>query len=187
MTFSISQPTLLTLTAHFGQKPTDPSHPMKVRAPRYRVCTTVPVLKERARLAFCKYLLSSPAESQAWLCQDGSELIFRPSADQISFFVEFRCQFHADPMKSVNYGLLPIVIQFCQVHGNCIKVIRSGEVLPASGWIYSDVFRSLANRVVEHLAYHPKDKQACERLISSTINAMSSWRSPQHTELIHDT
>jgi len=144
---------------------------MEARAPKYRVCTTVPVLKEDVLHAFSKDLSSSSAESHAWQCQDGSELIFHPSVDQLRFFVEFRCQFHAEPSKSVNYGLLPSVIQFCQVHGNWIKVIHSGSVLPASGGIYSDVFRSLASRVVEHLAFHPKDRKAKERHIQSTINA----------------
>ena len=147
---------------------------MEARAPKYRVCTTVPVLKEDVRHAFANNLLSSPAESRTWPCQDGSELIFHPSVDQPRFFVEFRCQFHAEPLRSVNYGLLPTVIQFCQVHGNWIKVIRSGSVEPASGGIYSDVFRSLANRVVEHLASHPKDRRAHERYTSPTINGTSS-------------
>jgi len=106
---------------------------MESRAPKYRVCTTVPVSKVDVLDAFSNDLLSSLAESRAWLCQDGSELIFHPSNDPLRFFVEFRCQFHAEPLKSVNYGLLPSVIQFCQVHGNCIKVIRSGSVVPASG------------------------------------------------------
>jgi hypothetical protein len=144
---------------------------MEARAPKYRVCTTVPVTKVDVLDAFSNDLLSASAESRAWLCHDGSELIFHPSDDPLRFFVEFRCQFHAEPLKSVNYGLLPSVIQFCQVHGNCIKVIRSGSVVPASGGIYSDVFHSRASRVVEHLAFHPKDRRAKERHVSSMINA----------------
>jgi hypothetical protein len=63
----------------------------------------------------------------------------------------------------VNYGLLPHVIQFCQSHGGSLRVLRSGSVFPASGGVYSDVFRSRANRVVQHFAQHPKDRAAAAR------------------------
>lgn len=144
---------------------------MKARAPKYRVCTTIPVRREDVRVAFTNQLVHCSPELLAWLCNDGSELIFHPSVDPQRFFVEFRCQFHSDVSNTVNFGLLPTVIQFCRVHGGLIKVIRSGSVLPASGGIYSDVFHSHACRVAEHLASHPKDQKAHARYASGTIDA----------------
>lgn len=147
---------------------------MKARAPKYRVCTTIPVLRVDVRVAFTKHLVPCSPELLAWLCNDGSELIFHPSIDPQRFFVEFRCQFHSEILNTVNFGLLPTVIQFCRVHGGWIKVIRSGSILPASSGIYSDVFHSHAYRVAAHFASHPKDRKAYARNASGISMLLGS-------------
>ena len=137
---------------------------MESQAPKYRVSTVEAVRKSEVALAFREHLSEALSESHMWLCGDGTQLVFRSSADPEKFFVEFRCQFHPEPAGVVNYGLLPAVIQFCQSHGRWLKVLRSGSVLPASGGVYSDVYCSQANRVVQHLAEHPRDRAAVVRL-----------------------
>lgn len=137
---------------------------MESQAPKYRVSTVEAVRKSEVALAFRGHLSEAGQELQVWLCGDGTQLVFHPSANPEKFFVEFRCQFRAEPAGVVNYGLLPKAIEFCRAHGGKLKVMRSGSVLPASGCVYSDVFCSQANRVVQHLAQHPKDQAAVVRL-----------------------
>ena len=136
---------------------------MGIQAPKYRVCTIEPVPKADVARAFAGELSVAPPDSSAWHCTDGTELVFHPSGESEQFFVEFRCQFRAEPTRAVNYGLLPKVIEFCQSHGRKLKVVRSGSVIAASGGVYSDVFRSQANRVAQHLALHPKDQKSIAR------------------------
>lgn len=136
---------------------------MQAQAPKYRVCTIEPVTQSDVAASFAEHLSDAALTSRFWMCEDGTELIFHCSLNPDLYFVEFRCQFHVKPMKTINYGLLPNIIEFCRSHGGRLKILRNGDILPASGGIYSDVFRSRANRVAEHLSQHPKDNKAVLR------------------------
>lgn len=150
---------------------------MQIGATKYRVCTTEPVSRSEVAAAFAEHLVRGSSEARLWFCEDGTELLFRPSADSDRYFVEFRCQFHARPPNTVNYGLLPNILSFCRSHGGRIKVVRTNTVYPASGSVYADVFKSNANRIASHLAEHPKDRRAIERFALRELIGSEQMRS----------
>lgn len=129
--------------------------------PVYRVRTTRAIPKSLVLAAFAKDLPAGlNVDESNWQCTDGSQILFKAGPSDGLFFVELRCRFHALPKKTVSYGVLPTMIMLCNQSGGTIKVVRNNSVLPANGGIYSDVFRSKANRTTTHLAENPRDRQA---------------------------
>lgn len=130
---------------------------MNTEIPKYRVCTTVPVQKNTVLENFKDCLSFSPSIHLDTLnCDDGSVIVFQVSSIPNLYYFELQCLFHEGPEGSVNFGLLPRMLQFCKEVGCEMKVVRNNTVLPATGGIFSDVFHSKAYKAITHKVNHPK-------------------------------
>lgn len=129
-----------------------------MKPPKYRVRTTQAVKKDVIASVFKEAFPNNVLfTDNHWLCNDGSVFIFFHSSIPEYFFVELQCQFHASD-NQVNYGLLPIFINFCAHHGGEVYLLRKSTRVHASpATINSDVLCSHAGKIALHMAKHPKD------------------------------
>lgn len=132
---------------------------------KYRLASVGPLQRARVFETFRGQLCDlADAETDMWRLQEGSVLLFKPSATLGECYVEFQCQFHAVPGGGVDYSLLAQFLALCQRSTGKVKIVRSGSVVPANGGaVMSDVWSSRADAVARHIAKHPKDAKALER------------------------
>lgn len=132
---------------------------------KYRLASVGPLPRAHVFAAFRSQLRDlADAETDQWRLQDGSVLLFNPSATPGEHYVEFQCQFQALPDGTVHYGLLAQFLALCQQSTGQVKIVRNGTVVPASGGaVMSDVRSSRAGAVARHMAGHPKDAKAPRR------------------------
>ncbi len=126
----------------------------------YKLSTSKSIKKDEVLTFFNGYIIDEQCHKnkEAYVCSDGSMIIFHNSEQKEFVYVEFHCKLTPIPNRRVvSCKGLRWFCTFCSENNSQIKILRNNTVIPpSSGALFSDLKRSKSFKDALHLATHPE-------------------------------
>jgi hypothetical protein len=141
---------------------------MQEDTPKYKLCTADRVSREEALEYFSDFIQQELTykNKEAYLCVEGSLLIFHASGIENKIFLEIHCHIIGTPgTGQVSWISLREFSKFCAQREVNIKILKTKFIVsPNGGNLISDVLGSLAYKKAMH--------RACYRYKTSRANKL---------------
>ncbi|MBH8573788.1 hypothetical protein I8752_12305 [Nostocaceae cyanobacterium CENA369] len=129
---------------------------MEENIPKYKLCTVSSVNTAEALDYFANFIKEEIfyKDKEAYLCIEGSLLIFHCSGIQNLVFLEIHCNVIAKPGEgTIHFVAIAKFVKFCSLQKTDIKILRNSSIVPSSmGAVISDFDSSLAYKKAMHYA-----------------------------------